>query len=345
MTPTLVIHGATGTVGRRVTQLALDAGLRPVLTGRRRARLEELAAPYGLEVRSGDLSPDALDELFDGAAVVLGCVGPYVEHGERVLDAVLRAGAHYVDTTGEPRWVERLVRRHADAARSRGLVLVPGVGLGTVAELVTRVAAERLGAVDDIALGYRITGYRPSRASVQSMIELLGDGAPTAENGTVTYAPAGSRLHPFPGGRGVLFPAPHPMLLAPHWPAARIACYVEGPAARVVALGMSSSARLLTRPRGRALARGAAARLPADTDGDLHRGRARVTAIVAGGDHRHTVAGDVDCVYDLTARSALAAVSTLLTGTALGGVQPFGLGVTDPRLTAAHLGVRLSDAA
>jgi len=345
VTPTFVIHGATGTVGRRVTQLALGAGLRPVLTGRRRPRLEELAAAHGLEVRSGDLSPDALDELFDGATVVLGCVGPYVEHGERVLDAVLRAGAHYVDTTGEPRWVERLVQRHADAARSRGLVLVPGVGLGTVAELVTRIATEGLGAVDDIALGYRITGYRPSRGSAQSMIELLGDGAPTAANGGVSYALSGSRLHTFPGGKGVLFPAPHPVLLAPRWPAARIACYVEAPAARAVAMGMASAARLLMRPRGRTLARAAAARLPAGADGDVHRGRARVTATVAGGGYRRTVAGEVDCVYDLTARSALAAVSALLTGTAGGGVQPFGLGVADPRLTAAQLGVRLSDAA
>lgn len=337
----LVILGATGAVGRRVTQLAVDAGLRPLLAGRRRQRLEELAAPHGLEVRVGDLSAGSLDRMFAGTTVVLNGVGPYALHGPPVLEAALRAGAHYIDSTGEPRWVEKMLHEYAPHARRRGLTLMPGVGLGTIAELATRLASEGLPDVDDIALGYSITGYRPSIGSIRSALELLAGGAPVAAAGSVHFRRAGSSLRVLPGGRGALFPTPIPLLFAERWPASSISCYVEGSAAG--GLGLSAAGHVLSRPRGLALARTAALRIPAGAgENAAHQGRSSVTVVVSRHSVSRVVAGEVDSVYELTARSAFLAASVLLAGAPQPGVRAPGFEMTDARLAAEQLGIRLS---
>src|SRR5262249_45101180 len=103
----ILVYGATGFTGRLVVDEARRRGVEPVLAGRSRRALDELAdAVGGAEVRAADVAqPAALAGLFDGIAAVINCAGPFARLGEPVLRAAITAGAHYLDTTGEQLWM------------------------------------------------------------------------------------------------------------------------------------------------------------------------------------------------------------------------------------------------
>ena len=42
------------------------------------------------------------------AKLVLNCVGPYRFYGESVVEACVEAGAHHLDISGEPQYLEKM---------------------------------------------------------------------------------------------------------------------------------------------------------------------------------------------------------------------------------------------
>jgi hypothetical protein len=168
----LLIYGATGAVGRRLAEIAALHEVTVVLAGRRRAELEALAAPLGAEVRVAAL--DRVDTVVDGITVLASCVGPYTHFGLPMLEAAISAGAHYLDLTGEPRYVATLLDRHDQPARRAGVTIVPSAGLGFCSRLAAKSAVAALRGPDTgITIGYLPWGMRPSRGTIQSTIEIV----------------------------------------------------------------------------------------------------------------------------------------------------------------------------
>jgi Saccharopine dehydrogenase NADP binding domain len=339
----LVVLGATGATGRRVTALALAAGLRPVLAGRNAAALHDLAAGQRLEVRVGGLGPGELDAICAGARVVISSVGPYTRFGAPVVEAALRAGAHYIDFSGEPRWIEALIDRYDAPAAARGCVLVGSVGLGAAADLALAVTTRQLPTVDAVTIGYRIIGMQPSPGSFASTIEMFAGGAPVVDEGTVRYVSVGSRTCALPGGRGGLFPTPDPLLVAHGYPGASAACYMQAPVPALALPAMAATGELLRRPRALALGR-AAARLYLRIPSGDHGGGGRSTAIVlaSGGGAQAGALASVHDVYEFSARCALHAAQRLLNGAAEPGVRSFAAVAGEPARAASEVGARLS---
>jgi short subunit dehydrogenase-like uncharacterized protein len=128
----LLIYGAYGYTGQLIIEEALDAGLRPILSGRDPDRLAAVARPLGLTHRPAALDDaDAMDRALDGVTTVLHCAGPFVHTSRPMVDSCLRRGVHYLDITGELTVFEALAARSAEAA-SRGITLLPGVGFDVV---------------------------------------------------------------------------------------------------------------------------------------------------------------------------------------------------------------------
>jgi hypothetical protein len=331
-----------------VTELAVAAGLTPVLAGRNRATLESMAAPHGLETRVGGLEAADLDRLLDGAAVVVNSVGPYTRFGPPVVAAALRAKAHYLDFTGEPRWVQTMIERYHEPAAAAGSVLVGSVGLGVASGLCAHMCAAALGGkLTHAQIGYRIIGMRPSPATLASTVIMLASGAPLVSDGATRYAPVGSRSERLPGGWGALFPTPDPLLVAHTWPGASAACYMQGPLGRLTGPALAGSGAVLRRPRGRALGEAAAAawaRVPG-----AHGGGGRATAVVIGegpDGGRACATARVDDVYEVSARAALHAAQRLLDDDAPAspqtGVRSWSTVTGDPHAAAAAIGAELS---
>src|ERR1044071_783233 len=122
-----MIYGANGYTGALIAREAVRRGHRPILAGRNAAEVEALARELGGESRVFGL--DKIDITKGGLA--LHCAGPFVLTSAPMVDACLRAGAHYLDITGEIPVFESILERHAEAF-ARGVTLLPGVGFDVV---------------------------------------------------------------------------------------------------------------------------------------------------------------------------------------------------------------------
>lgn len=130
MTGRIVVLGATGHTGRLTAEQLVERGVRPVLAGRRRAALEDLAATLGgLEVAIADVARvETLHGLLQEGDVVINTVGPFLSSGGAVVQAAIDAGASYFDTTGESAWIMRVFEQFDAQARARGVALIPAFG-------------------------------------------------------------------------------------------------------------------------------------------------------------------------------------------------------------------------
>jgi short subunit dehydrogenase-like uncharacterized protein len=177
--PRVVIFGATGFTGRLVARSAEVRGLPRLLAGRDRARLEEIAGKTGAPpIGLADASdPAALTRLLVRGDVVVNCVGPFTDLGEAVVRACIDAGAHYLDITGEQRFMERVDARHATAARDAGTTVVNAMAFEyALGDCGAAVLARRLRApLRALAVTYAWEGAAQgaSRGTRRSAIRIL----------------------------------------------------------------------------------------------------------------------------------------------------------------------------
>ncbi|MFY0536496.1 saccharopine dehydrogenase family protein [Nannocystis pusilla] len=134
----ITVFGATGFVGRLcAAYLAAHAPpeVRIAVAGRSRDKLAAVAAELGREVGIivADTGDDAaLARMAAGTRVVLTTVGPYVRYGEPVVRACVEQGADYLDLTGEPAFVDRIIERYDEAAQARGVLVLPCCGFDSI---------------------------------------------------------------------------------------------------------------------------------------------------------------------------------------------------------------------
>jgi short subunit dehydrogenase-like uncharacterized protein len=160
----IVLFGATGYTGRLVANEMVGGGLRPVLAGRDRPRLEELADRFdSLEIAVADVRrPDMVRALVGPGDVLVSTVGPFTRFGEPAVAAAVSAGATYLDSSGEPPFVRRLFERWGPAAKRAGVALLPAFAFGSVpgnlaAALALDESGDRARRVD---VGYFMPGDR-----------------------------------------------------------------------------------------------------------------------------------------------------------------------------------------
>jgi hypothetical protein len=336
---TLTVYGANGATGSRIVRLAAAAGVPVVAVGRRPSAL----AALGVQTRVAALDPGELDAAFTGASVVVSCAGPYTHFGPPVLDAAIRAGASYVDCTGEPRWVQRIVDEFEQRAIGAGVAVVPSLGLGVATDIAAGLASALVGgndAVRRLTCSVRIVGMRPSLATVRSTVELIAGGAPVVDNGIVRWELPGGHTHRFATGRGALFATPDALVLARAYPRASIECHTQ-PAA--LGIGLAAAGALWRIPGTLTATRAVLARSKGPSR-HAGGGRSHVTVEAEGLTEVRTVTGDVEDVYEITAAGTFAVARALMVGAGeKTGLRNAGQFLGSPDHAASTLGVRLSE--
>lgn len=188
----IVLLGATGFTGGLVaedlTRELAGSGTPWAIAGRDRRKLEavreRLAAispdgtPDGLEVVDVHDRP-ALTDLARRTRVLATTVGPYARHGEDVVAACIAAGTDYVDITGEPAFVNRLLRDHHAAAESAGVRIVNCCGFDSIPhDLGAQLAVAQLPDDEPIELrGFVSARGKFSGGTFTSAIEAMADKA------------------------------------------------------------------------------------------------------------------------------------------------------------------------
>lgn len=192
--PDILLFGATGYTGKLTARALARRGASFAIAGRDRSKLEELAGETGdpeFHVAAvGDT--DALVAALEGTRVLITCVGPFAELGETAVDAALRAGVHYVDSTGEGTFIRDLIDTRGRAAEEAGIAMAPALGFDEVpADVAVTIAVD--GMEDpELVLTYALPS-QGSAGTVKSGIGILLSSAPWRVNGQVVEVSAGEQ--------------------------------------------------------------------------------------------------------------------------------------------------------
>ncbi|KAM9798354.1 saccharopine dehydrogenase b [Neosynchiropus ocellatus] len=148
----VIIFGATGFTGKFVVEeVARYAAESPgsvswkwAVAGRSRKRLEEvleeaagrLSMPglrTDVEVIVADVSiEESLATMCRQGLVILNCVGPYRFYGEPVVKACVENGAHYIDISGEPQFLEHMQLEYHKKALDKGVYVIGSCGFDSI---------------------------------------------------------------------------------------------------------------------------------------------------------------------------------------------------------------------
>lgn len=136
----LVLFGATSFVGKIVAQYLAkqtDRDFTWAVAGRSESKLQSLLAELPEDAKPPSIVADAADEaallaMCQQAKVIISTVGPYALYGEPVIKACIAGGSDYVDLTGEPQWIKRMLDQHGDAAEQAGVRLVNSCGFDSI---------------------------------------------------------------------------------------------------------------------------------------------------------------------------------------------------------------------
>src|SRR4029453_8147261 len=163
MAARVVLFGATGYTGRLTAEAMVERGLKPVLAARSQDKLNALSEELGggFETATADVAdPPSVRALVEKGDVLVTTVGPFARWGAPAAAGATTAGAHYIDSTGEPPFIREVFERYSPAAEQAGIGMLTALGYDWVpGNLAGGLALERAG---DLAtrgdVGYFITG-------------------------------------------------------------------------------------------------------------------------------------------------------------------------------------------
>lgn len=191
----IVIFGATSFVGQilcryMVERHGVDGELDWAIAGRNAEKLQSVAADTGADVTQIVCDANDAAALADMAAstkLVISTVGPYALYGSKLVAAVAEAGIDYVDLTGEPQWMQKMIDRYHDRAVETGARIVHACGFDSVPSdlgvwFVQQQAQERFGETcNSIRMGVKAMKGGASGGTVASMMNMMDDVAAEPE--------------------------------------------------------------------------------------------------------------------------------------------------------------------
>ena len=185
----LIVFGATSFVGEilcryLVERHGVDGELSWAIAGRNAEKLDAVATATGATVPQ--IVADAADEaaladLADSCRVVISTVGPYALYGSPLIAAVAAAGTDYVDLTGEPQWMQRMIDEHGATATRTGARIVHTCGFDSIpSDLGTwftqQQATERFGVpCSTIAMRVKAMKGGASGGTIASMLNVVDE--------------------------------------------------------------------------------------------------------------------------------------------------------------------------
>ncbi len=316
MTRTVALLGATGYTGRLVAAELTRQGIEHRLGGRSDSRLA--AVPSTAPRHVVDLgSPASLDAFLDGADVLITCVGPFTALGMPVVEAAVRTGTAYVDSTGEFGWMAEVYRRFRDA----GSAVVPACGFdylpGDLAAAVAAAALDRPAEVVDVV--YRLRQGKATRGTARSALAAAGSATMNPRRMVIDGPDGPISAVQVPWGEEVTVPM--------HLPGARVRTGIATPDAVARVADVLAPVAGLTGPLlrlGRPLLERLVERLPeGPTDEVRSAAQALVVVQATAGDQSARVAVTCRDAYGLTARMLVAAALQVSGTGAMAPAQAF----------------------
>ena len=203
----IVLFGATGYTGRLTAEAMVERGLKPVLAARSQDKLDALAEELGggFETATADVAdPPSVRALVEKGDVLVTTVGPFARWGAPAAAAATTAGAHYIDSTGEPPFIREVFERYSPAAEQAGIGMLTALGYDWVpGNLAGGLALERAGELATrVDVGYFITGGGGSMSggTKASLVGAIAEPAFAYRDGRIQTERGAKRVRSFPVG-------------------------------------------------------------------------------------------------------------------------------------------------
>ncbi|MFC6310666.1 saccharopine dehydrogenase [Paraburkholderia dipogonis] len=169
----VVVYGASGYTGMLIMDWLIDQNIPFTAVARNAGRAKEMMAQRVVRLESAnyelieaDHDVDSLIEAFSGAKVVCNTVGPFTNFGLVAVEAALKAGCHYLDTSGEQSHVRAVRDGYGELYRQAGLLVSPSIAyMYSFAEIAAELALEAPG-VDALETATLARGPRGGGAGV-----------------------------------------------------------------------------------------------------------------------------------------------------------------------------------
>jgi len=181
-----MIYGAYGFTGKLISHLAVSEGLKPILSGRNPEKVERLANELGLDYVFFDLkNEEIIEKALRGVYAVLNVAGPFSSTAEKMVEACLKTGTHYLDITGEISVLEKLASKD-ERAKSVGIAIIPAVGFDVVTtDCLASKLHELLPDANKLELAFRLKDPQMSRGTIKSLLEGMSQGIKVRKNGRI----------------------------------------------------------------------------------------------------------------------------------------------------------------
>lgn len=137
----IVLWGATSFVGQLVAEYLIKnyyitGQLSIAFAGRDKQKLDDLCANLNvkqLPILVGDAKDESfLTGLTQQTKLVISTVGPYELYGEPLIKACVAQGIDYLDLTGEPQWIWRMLQRYEAQACETGARIMHCCGFDSI---------------------------------------------------------------------------------------------------------------------------------------------------------------------------------------------------------------------
>jgi short subunit dehydrogenase-like uncharacterized protein len=136
----IVLLGATGYTGQLTAEYLVahsDASI--AIAGRSLKKLNALKRHLSKQTEKeiGVIKVDVSDQASLNRAakqtkVLVTTVGPFIHSGEPVVRACIQEGAHYLDITGEPEYVDHILRKYHQQAKAAGVAIINCCGFDSI---------------------------------------------------------------------------------------------------------------------------------------------------------------------------------------------------------------------
>lgn len=136
----IVLFGATSFVGQiTAAYLAKRLGNAQswAIAGRSEAKLHLLLSSLPTETKPeliiADVNqPDSIANMCTAASVLISTVGPYAKYGEPIIRACIAAKTDYLDLTGEPQFIRRIIDKYQQQAHEANVRIVNSCGFDSI---------------------------------------------------------------------------------------------------------------------------------------------------------------------------------------------------------------------
>jgi short subunit dehydrogenase-like uncharacterized protein len=189
-----LLYGAYGYTGELIARFASQHNLQPILSGRRREPLEQLASKLGLRYKVINIDDSSgLEAALREVKVVVHCAGPFDHTAKPMVDACLKTGVHYLDINGDMD-VFKMLYSYDNAAKKAGVMIMSGAGFDVVpTDCMALYLKKLLPTATSLKLAFAIPGGGLSHGTATTTAQKLGEPGAVRKNGKLTPVPVGHK--------------------------------------------------------------------------------------------------------------------------------------------------------